>query len=200
MEGEAASEGSHPNPSARLETCWREGVVSQDKMVARGNACHHMSCDPLCDPGFPGLQMGLLCTFQPLSALELSHPFLPSSQCHQSVVLAKDTVLGLQTPPLRRSFSMQSGRPVRATSFPAALVGDGRAKDGATRLRFPGATIPIQPALFPCGPPAQRSAHPRNALNSSVITGSPSCPTPKLHQIFAGRQESAVKVGKPGPA
>lgn len=81
MEGEAASEGSYPNPSACLETCWREGVVSQDKMVARGNVCHHMSCDPLCDPGFPGLQMGLLCTFQLLSALELSHPFLPSSQC-----------------------------------------------------------------------------------------------------------------------
>lgn len=52
----------------------------------------------------------------------------------QIVGLAKDAVLGLQTPPVGRALSVPSGPPVRAASFPVATVRGRRAADGATRL------------------------------------------------------------------
>lgn len=58
-----------------------------------------------------------------------------------------------------------------------------------------GAAVPTQPASFHMGLPLGALPHPRNVLLSPVIAGSsPSCPTPRL-QVFAGRQESAVRAG-----
>lgn len=122
-------------------------------------------------------------------------PCLPHC-AHQSAGLAEDSALGLQTPPVGRALSVPSGPPVTVASFPGAMVAGWNDQGWSHDAQGPGTTIPIQPGLVPCGPPAQRSTHPRNALISSVITGSPSCPTPKPRQAFAGRQEEpAVKAG-----